>query len=57
MSDVDILSQITDLKEIDYKNTLLITSLIELLVENNIINKSELAKRIKTLDEYAVTFK
>jgi len=55
MSDVDILYQISKLKETDYNNTLLLTSLIEILIEKKIITKTELAARSKKLDEYAVS--
>ncbi|WDC85333.1 hypothetical protein PL321_07860 [Caloramator sp. mosi_1] len=47
MSEIDILSQIADLKEVDYKNTLMVVGLIELLIENGLINKSQLIKKSK----------
>ncbi|MBZ4664581.1 MAG: hypothetical protein JG776_2305 [Caloramator sp.] len=53
MSEIDILSQIADLKEVDYKNTLMVVGLIELLIEKGLINKSQLIKKIKTLDKIA----
>lgn len=55
MNDVDILYQISKLKETDYNNMLLLTSLIELLIEKKIITRKELAARSKKLDEYAVS--
>ena len=55
MSDVDILYQIASLKDIDYKNTLIITSLIDILVEKGIISKNELMLHARRLDEYAVS--
>lgn len=54
MSDVDILYQISNLKEIDYKNTLMITGLIELLIEKKIISKAELLNMIKSLDNLTI---
>ena len=55
MSDIDILYQISKLKEIDYKNTLVLTSLIELLIEKKVITRAELAAHSRRLDEYAVS--
>lgn len=55
MNDVDILYQISKLKETDYNNMLLLTSLIELLIEKKIITRKELTARSKKLDEYAVS--
>lgn len=53
MSEIDILSQIAKLKELDYKNNLIIMGLIELLIEKGMINKSELVKKIQQLDNMA----
>ncbi|HAZ38046.1 MAG TPA: hypothetical protein DDX02_06400 [Clostridiaceae bacterium] len=50
MSEIDILYQISNLKEIDYKNTLAITGIIEILIEKNIITRSEFIKKINELD-------
>lgn len=54
MSDVDILYQISKLKETDYNNTLVLTSLIEILIEKKVITRTELVAHSKRLDEYAV---
>ncbi len=54
MSDVDILYQISNLKEIDYKNTLVLTSLVEILIEKGIITRKELINKSKELDCIAV---
>lgn len=54
MSEVDILYQISNLKEIDYKNTLVLTSLVELLIEKGIITRKELINKTKELDCIAV---
>ena len=53
MSDVDILYQISQLKDTDYKNVLAVTGLIELLIEKNIISRSEFMNKIKELDKQA----
>ncbi|WP_110953820.1 hypothetical protein [Anaerosinus massiliensis] len=50
MTEVDILGQIADLKEVDYKTNLVLSSFIELLCDKNIINKQELLCKIQALD-------
>ena len=55
MSEVDILYQISSLKEIDYKNTLVLTSLVELLIDKGVITRKELISKTKELDCIAVT--
>ena len=50
MTKIDLIGQIADLKEVDYKTTLILASFIELLCEKNIITKSELTNKMKTLD-------
>ena len=49
-TDVNIIAQIADLKEVDYHNTLVITALVELLVEKGIIQRSELLRKTKELE-------
>lgn len=46
----DIYGKIGDLKEIDYRNTLAIASLIELLVEKGLITRQEFAHKSYVLD-------
>ncbi len=53
MNKLDIISQLGDMKEIDYRNTLAITSIIELLVEKNIISREDIARKAAELDEQA----
>jgi hypothetical protein len=55
MCDVDILYQIANLKETDYKNTLILTSLVELLIEKRVITRKELIDKAAYLDTIAVT--
>lgn len=54
MSDVDILYQISNLKETDYKNILVLTSLVELLIEKGIITRCELVNKTKEMDKIAL---
>lgn len=46
-----MVSQIGDMKEIDYRNTLAIASVIELLIDKGILDRSEIARKAKLLDE------
>lgn len=50
MSDIDIYGQLSDLKKIDYRNTLAIAGLIELLVEKGLITKPELSKKTREIE-------
>jgi hypothetical protein len=50
MNKVDIIGEIADLKEIDYKNTLAIVSIIELLIEKKIISRTDIIKKASFLD-------
>ncbi|MCX7883422.1 MAG: hypothetical protein N2448_00045 [Caloramator sp.] len=50
MSEVDILYQISNLKEMDYKNLLILSGIIELLISKNIISRQELINKIKKLN-------
>ncbi|MDF2520234.1 MAG: hypothetical protein K0R84_862 [Clostridia bacterium] len=50
MTKLDIVGQIADLKEIDYKNTLAIASIIELLIEKGIISRNDIAKKALQLE-------
>jgi hypothetical protein len=47
---IQVYAALADMKEIDYKNTLAITSLIELLIEKGVIARAELAARAQHLD-------
>lgn len=47
---IDIYAKIGDLKDIDYRNTLAIATLIELLVEKRIITREEFSRKAYTLD-------
>lgn len=50
MNRLDIIGQLADLKEIDYKNTLAITCIIELLIEKGLINRYEIAEKAEFLE-------
>jgi hypothetical protein len=54
MEKLDIIGEIADLKEIDYKNTLAIISVIELLIEKKIISKHDITKKAQFLDNLTI---
>lgn len=47
---IDIYAKIGDLKDIDYRNTLAIATIIELLVEKGIITRQEFSRKAFVLD-------
>jgi len=53
MNKLDVLAQIGDMKEIEYRNTLAITSIIELLLEKNIISREDISRKAQELDKMA----
>lgn len=53
MNKLDIIAQLGDIKEVEYRNTLAITSIIELLLEKDIINKEDISKKAEELDRLA----
>jgi hypothetical protein len=50
MTKLDIVGQIADMKEIDYKNTLAIASIIEVLIDKGIINRNDIALKALQLE-------
>lgn len=53
LNSLAVFSQIADLKETDYKTTLAITALIELLIHKNVITPQELSRIATNLEEEA----
>lgn len=47
---IDIYAKIGDLKDIDYRNTLAIATIIEILVDKGIITRQEFAQKAYALD-------
>lgn len=47
---LEVYSQIADLKEIDYRNTLAIASMIEVLIDKGIITKRDIARKAYQLE-------
>lgn len=50
MTKLEVYSQIADLKEIDYRNTLAIASMIEVLIEKGIIDKKDISRKAQELE-------
>lgn len=47
---IDLYAALADMKDVDYKNALAITTLIDLLISKGIITRAEMAERARTLD-------
>lgn len=47
---INLYATLADMKEVDYKNTLAITTLIDLLVEKGLLSRDEIAARAQALD-------
>jgi len=49
----DIMQKLIELQETDYKNTLVLLGITELLIEKNIITSAELSKKTFSIHETA----
>lgn len=47
---VNLIGQLADLKDTDYKNTLAITTLLELLIEKNVFTREEFSQKAVELE-------
>lgn len=54
MNDINIIGEIADLKDTEYKNTLAIVSLIELLIEKKILTRKDISKKAQFLDSLTI---
>ncbi|WP_129598738.1 hypothetical protein [Anaerophilus nitritogenes] len=54
MYDIDLYAQIGDLKEIDYRNTLAIASIIEILIEKGFMSRREFSHMARHLDDMSL---
>lgn len=50
MGDINIFAEISDMKIVDYRNTLALASLIEVLIEKGVIGKNDVALKARELD-------
>lgn len=51
MNNLEIVGQIADLKDTDYKNTLALSVLIELLIEKGVFTRQEFARKARELEQ------
>lgn len=54
MNDIDIIAQIGDMKDNDYRNSLAIASIIEILIEKGIIDRNDIARKARQLDSMSI---
>lgn len=47
---INLYATLADMKDVSYKNTLAITTLIDLLVEKGLLSRAEIAARAQQLD-------
>lgn len=50
MNKIDLYAKLADMKDIDYKNTLAISVLLELLMEKGLVTKEDFIKKANELD-------
>ena len=56
MEEVNLIGQLADIKHHHYQNTLLLSALIDLLLEKGYVQQEELLRKTQTLDEAALRF-
>lgn len=54
LQEIDIVGKLADLKDQHYRNTLLLSAIVELLIENNILSTTEIDRKIKDPDQLAM---
>lgn len=54
MNSIDIIAQIGDMKDTDYRNSLAIASIIEVLIEKGIIDRNDIARKARQLDSMSI---
>ncbi|MTI48747.1 hypothetical protein [Sporosalibacterium faouarense] len=54
MNELEILAKLGDMKEVDYRNTLALASIIEVLVDKGVINRRDIATKAKELDSMSI---
>ncbi|MGO1369219.1 MAG: hypothetical protein ACTHVE_04095 [Senegalia sp. (in: firmicutes)] len=54
MNKIDLYSKLSDLKKVDYNNTLAIASIIEILVDKGIVNRNDIFKKSRILDTMTI---
>ncbi|GAA3410809.1 hypothetical protein ACFFNY_20845 [Paenibacillus hodogayensis] len=54
MQEINWIGKLADLKEEHYRNTLLITALMDLLIEKGVMTRSEIESRMAELDRIMI---
>lgn len=54
MQEINWIGKLADLKEEHYRNTLLVTALMDLLIEKGVLTRSELETRMAELDRIMI---
>ncbi|WIV12616.1 hypothetical protein [Proteiniborus sp. MB09-C3] len=54
MNNIDIVAQLSNMKDVDYRNTLAIASIIEILIEKEIIKRNDIAIKARQLDSMSI---
>lgn len=54
INDINIIGQIADLKDTDYKNTLAITTLIELFIEKGLFTREDFTHKAQSLENVSI---
>jgi hypothetical protein len=52
---INYAAQLSDLKEIDYRNTLAIASIIEILIEKGVIGRDDIAHKANALERMTLS--
>ena len=52
---IHMIAQLADLKDTDYKNTLAITALIELLIDSGLFTREDFTRKIQMLERQTVS--
>lgn len=54
IDEIDLVSKLADMKELQYQNMLLLHALIETLVDQKLLCKKELTSKVRWLDDITV---
>ncbi|MCG7315956.1 hypothetical protein [Brevibacillus laterosporus] len=55
LDQLDLLAKLSDLRHVDYHNTLVLHAIIELLTEKGILNHEEVTAKVQQLDSHMNT--
>jgi hypothetical protein len=54
LNDINIIGQIADLKDTEYKNTLALTTLIEIFIEKGLFTREDFSQQAQVLEKLTV---